>query len=1236
MKSSTKKRLIALMLCMVLVISNSISILADAPEAETASVEQTTEKATEKAKETTTEAKKETKASEKKEEAITEAKKEEKASEEKKEEKTEEEKTTSEEKKGEATTEAKKEEKTSTEEEKTTSEEKKETTTEKKEEQKAAEEVTTEAKAEETTTEAAKEDTTEEVEEEATTAQTLTYENNEVIVNVSAKAENSIPEGATLKVVPVLKDNSETAQQYQEVEQKIQEKAAETETEITGFLAYDISLIDKEGSEVEPNGNVQVSMEYKESVIPAEATEPADTTVTVMHLEEDKDGQIKEVVDMSKSNQLENIETTEEQKVQKAEFVTDSFSVYTITWTRNSRTKTVNFHYVDNNGKDIPGLTGTLDVDGNKNNTIDLSNYQTSIDDYTYAGTYLNSYDSNQSVTKLKIESNRYYCLLYYYDDKDKQNIWLPQDTYYNIYFVYTKNTTPPSGGSGGSGGSSGSTLGAPAHQKYIKKNTDDNYTLTLDVTGEQGAATPIDILLIVDKSGSMNDNNNERYKNVNTAISTLKTELNTVQNDVAISLAVVTFSSAGAPERVSNSNDNYNEDDNQVDAWQSVGWTSLNNFNFALNADDCDGGTNWQAGVRMGENLLSSRPAENRKYVLFLTDGDPTFRYKEGSGTITQGQGNADSDDKNFNAAVSEWNNSSNLKATVARYVIDANPTGTNKCDEFATAINATELPGNNSTTMSSSFKKIAGDIIKPSYKNVSIEDTLSDYVNFADPLNLEVYKVVTNEDKTEIKTRLTESDYTHTISGKTITINLLNGNALEDKVTYRASFDIITTNEAYYEYETNGYGDTKGDPNTDALGNDTSSDKPGLHSNAEAKVNYQINDNPSATAEYDHPVVQVKKETVNHTVQKTWEGNQQDSVRVQLIAKATVDGTEVSLTNETYKSISQSMEIILDSSNSWTYTWNDLPQYYYYKDSDSNIQKTEISYSVDEPTVPEGYEKSVATDGTTTTITNKELSNLVVSKIWSDYGKKYGSRPSSIILQLQRRSSTMTEENWESYGNPITLTEDNKTETDDNVWSYTFEHVPSGYDYRVVETSVPSGYHASECTADADGNLSIINVLNWNLVKVSSSSDDQVIKLEGAEFELNDNDKTYTGTSDSNGVVTWKSGEDNITIIPDGTYTLKEAKAPAGYQLGSEVTITIENGLPTITESGSEVEVGTLKASWDDGSKTMNVYYADDVLYELPSAGGSGIYWYLIGGVLLMMAATLILYRNKNLRRC
>ena len=38
------------------------------------------------------------------------------------------------------------------------------------------------------------------------------------------------------------------------------------------------------------------------------------------------------------------------------------------------------------------------------------------------------------------------------------------------------------------------------------------------------------------------------------------------------------------------------------------------------------------------------------------------------------------------------------------------------------------------------------------------------------------------------------------------------------------------------------------------------------------------------------------------------------------------------------------------------------------------------------------------------------------------------------------------------------------------------------------------------------------------------------------------------------------------------------------------------------------------------------------NQVVYELPSTGGSGIYRYTIGGALLMMAAALILYRNKS----
>ena len=38
-----------------------------------------------------------------------------------------------------------------------------------------------------------------------------------------------------------------------------------------------------------------------------------------------------------------------------------------------------------------------------------------------------------------------------------------------------------------------------------------------------------------------------------------------------------------------------------------------------------------------------------------------------------------------------------------------------------------------------------------------------------------------------------------------------------------------------------------------------------------------------------------------------------------------------------------------------------------------------------------------------------------------------------------------------------------------------------------------------------------------------------------------------------------------------------------------------------------------------------------ANDLLYELPHTGGTGIYLYMIGGMLLMFAAVWILYKNK-----
>lgn len=72
----------------------------------------------------------------------------------------------------------------------------------------------------------------------------------------------------------------------------------------------------------------------------------------------------------------------------------------------------------------------------------------------------------------------------------------------------------------------------------------------------------------------------------------------------------------------------------------------------------------------------------------------------------VTRTLQRADSQMERIIAAVTEWKNSAILSAnSTNKYVIDANPSSDNKCDEFAAAVGATELQGNNAESMKTSF---------------------------------------------------------------------------------------------------------------------------------------------------------------------------------------------------------------------------------------------------------------------------------------------------------------------------------------------------------------------------------------------------------------------------------------------------------------------------------------------------------------------------------------------------
>ncbi|GLG90073.1 fibro-slime domain-containing protein [Sellimonas catena] len=276
--------------------------------------------------------------------------------------------------------------------------------------------------------------------------------------------------------------------------------------------------------------------------------------------------------------------------------------------------------------------------------------------------------------------------------------------------------------------------------------------------------------------------------------------------------------------------------------------------------------------------------------------------------------------------------------------------------------------------------------------------------------------------------------------------------------------------------------------------------------------------------------------------------------------------------------------------------------------------------------------------------TLTNKIIpdykTSLNVTKVWSD------NNPSGLTVEIQLLQN---DKPYIVNGSEVKIT----LLGENNSWSYTFEDLPyfssvdGGWivnEYTVKETKIgdsevvdnyANGYISSVSGSMENGYV-ITNekTTPWQIIKVSSS--DQDITLEGAKFTLKtseaddanpETDVTYWGKSDGSGIVKWFSDDqftegNEIDFIPDGTYVLTEIGAPDGYSVNkTNWTITIQSGNVTISGE-TPTKIGNV----------LTFYYKNTPLYELPSAGGPGIYWYTIGGMLLMIAGTLVLYKNKR----
>ena len=224
---------------------------------------------------------------------------------------------------------------------------------------------------------------------------------------------------------------------------------------------------------------------------------------------------------------------------------------------------------------------------------------------------------------------------------------------------------------------------------------------------------------------------------------------------------------------------------------------------------------------------------------------------------------------------------------------------------------------------------------------------------------------------------------------------------------------------------------------------------------------------------------------------------------------------------------------------------------------------------------------------------------------------------------------------------------------------WKHTYRNLPYYYYdattetykkiiYTVTETGMNDGYflmkpgevvgdYIFEVQTNGENDFTIINtrVDRWAIYKVSSTDD--ALPLADAEFTLTKTGELkpqYKGESNSWGAVVWYTMSGTpVLYLDDGVYKLEETKAPSGYQKSDEIwTITIEKSTLISITRGDGLEVEPMTSKTREAEMIIRYAFTNTPLYDLPSAGSSGIFGYTMGGTLLLMAGTLILYKMKR----
>lgn len=424
-----------------------------------------------------------------------------------------------------------------------------------------------------------------------------------------------------------------------------------------------------------------------------------------------------------------------------------------------------------------------------------------------------------------------------------------------------------------------------PSYKKKAEYNAqNDAYDLSLSVSGNVSSQTEqsmVDILLILDKSNSMFG---KRWTNTRNAAHNLINALDENKN-LNVRYNVVTFYGAGTGVLTKKAK-------SQTNGWTNSANGAKNSIESWISDERDDGGTNYQAGIRLGIQQLQQARDGAQTVVVFLSDGAPTFRLtaREQEQWVDSlfggywynyqyGNGNDDDNGYNIEEAVKEIANMhvSQFYAIGLGNNFKTNLTKLNNAVDAAVKANDVYTT-NDSSQLETIFKEIEGKINNIACKNVKITDNI----------NTQYAQVVTqtNGNPTKLTITVQKADGTVVASGENsitlgatelnkessvlnasyqenqLVLNFPDNYQLEDGWTYTITTQVKPTQAAYEYYsDNNGSYPNSGDANTG-----THSGERGFWSNTSAVLDYTVS-GTEKHATYAQPVIQVKAGTLKIT---------------------------------------------------------------------------------------------------------------------------------------------------------------------------------------------------------------------------------------------------------------------------------------------------------------------------------------------------------------------------------